>query len=212
MSDEGLTQRERRRQEFEKEGKPFLTAERVRKALPWTLVLLIGGGVAGGMIYTASQTDECPDHWHATFRAYVDGELVPFDAFSLENGRGSHDSHLHAGDARQDVRYQIHYEGGQCVDFGDFSSHLDMALSSGRMVLDGLHEQTGFAGDYRDEGNRTVQLFHAPNGDDWAPISASALNKRQLHDGERLLVLYGSYTAEEIAALQQTVPDVAPDA
>lgn len=87
-----------------------------------------------------------------------------------------------------------------------FLSAVDTTIGEGIISFDGNHASLGQAGTYENDGNRTLQFFIAPTGDDWEIIGADELNERQSLDGERMLILFGNYTDERIAQLQGGVP------
>lgn len=167
----------------------------------WLLFLL---ALLYGAVEVPGPEADCNGHWHSTFKVYVDGEEVLFDAYSLEDGTTPMHNHLHRGDA---ARYTIHVEPVEprCIAFEDFARDVDMRVTADRLVLEGHHEKTGQAGIYEARGGKSVEAFHDA-GDGWKPVAIRDLNARSLQDGERLLVLYGAHGEDEVQRFQESVP------
>jgi hypothetical protein len=120
-------------------------------------------------------------------------------------------SHMHRG-----VDYTFHFEPNpsRCIAFGDATPHVGMSFDANHITLSGAHAQTQLTGtDHNQAGtytagdhNATLTFYHKVPNAGWETISASSLAKRQLKDGEKVLILYGTYTADQVRALQAGVP------
>ncbi len=174
-----------------------------RKAIVPGLIILVVAGIGAGMYFTAQNAGECPGHWHATFHVYVDDDRISYGAYNLENQRTPLSHHLHSGD---DAKVHFEPPTGGCIGFSEFLSKVDTRVTSDSLRLDGIHEDMRQGGTFTSDGNRTLHIFHAPDGDNWKSISASALNKRQLLDGERVLIAFGEYSEAQIEMMQNAVP------
>ncbi|MGB0653349.1 MAG: hypothetical protein ACPGQL_09135 [Thermoplasmatota archaeon] len=209
-TDDGLTQRERRAQHH-KDTKPTMDPEIIRKAIGPALVFLLIAGIGAGVYFTATSSSNCPDHWHATFDIYVtpeDGEAFQVSyvhrQYDLNTGQTPLSAHMHQGDRIN----QIHYEdpSGDCTDFDTFMRYVDTDISNSRIVLDGAHSDLGQAGTYRANETLEIKAYHSTDGGlEWKEISINKLNDRQLKDGERVLILHGSFSDEEIQLMQDQV-------
>lgn len=207
-----MTQRERRRQQHTPERSSPIGGGNAKKLLMPAIIIGLLGLVVGMMYLTATGGDDCPGHWHSTFEVYVDGDKVSFQDFNLENGRTPLSSHLHRGN---DAQWHFEPNPARCIDFSEALSFVGMDLENGRLELDGsVHQANGVAGVYKDDGNKTLQVYRAIGNGEWEQISAKSAAGKQRPDGERMLILYGTYSPEEIAALQDGVPfpsGVTPD-
>ncbi len=198
------TIREQRAQRSAAQKKKNMPKEVVQKYWkPALIILVLIGGVTAIVAYQMNKPD-CPGHWHSTFQVYVDDERISYShpAFDL-SGDTPMSSHLHQPN---DNMWHFEPNPKECIGFAVPLGHVDTKVSSGKLVLSGHHDSLGQAGTYTNEGNRTLQIFHAPDGENWQSISSGKLNKRQLLDGERVLILFGNYTEERIAQLQDAVP------
>ncbi len=200
--------RERRRQHHQETKRKEVPTDLARKAILPAIIILIVAGIGAGMYFTAKSAGECPGHWHATYNVYVDDDRMSYQHRQYNLGAGGATPmsyHLH-----QPNDYMIHFEPptGGCIEFRTFLAVVDTKLTSTTLTLDGAHADLNQAGVYEPEdgSNRTLHLYHAPNGDDWKEISASALNKRQLLDGERVLIAFGNYSEARIEQMQAAVP------
>lgn len=208
MSDD-LSPRDRRRQQAKgsrtKDVKGA-TGSVLKKAAPLIVILAIAGFVVAGFVIQKDRLDnlECPGHWHSTMKVYIDGSEVRFDGYNLESGTTPMSNHFHRGDSQ---KWLWHFEPGipRCIEFEDAARDIDVDVSKDRIRLTGAHEAQPWGGTHQAEGDKKVQAFHNVHGD-WESISISKLNKRQLVDGEQLLILYGDYGEEEISNFQGSVP------
>ncbi len=198
--------RERRRQHLQETKRREVPTDLARKAILPGIIILIVAGIGAGMYFTAKSAGECPGHWHSTYNVYVDDDRISYQHRAYNLGAGGNTPmsyHLH-----QPNDYMIHFEPptGGCIGFDEFLRVVDTEITSSSLTLDGAHADLNQAGVYTNEGNRTLHLYHAPNSDDWKEISAKALNKRQLLDGERVLIAFGEYSEARIEQMQAAVP------
>lgn len=201
-----MTQRERRRQQSRGSGGGGRQIRWGKVIVPLLLLTVAGAVVAVPFVYNDFLIDDsCPGHWHSTMKAYVNGTEVDFTAYNLESQRTPISSHFH----RNDARYKWHFEPAQrrCIEFREAASYIDLELHGDRIVLDGLHENAPWGGEHRTDGNNTVQALHKVGDNDWRNIEIGRLNERQLRDGERVLILYGDYTEDQVRSYQESVPD-----
>lgn len=204
MADDDLTPRQRRAQQAKKSNKPKASTNLLTPTvIGWAIALLIIGGVGAGMWFQFSKEGSCPGHWHATSVIVVDGEKVPYNTYDLGNPLPM-SYHLHTPDDQQ-----WHFEPTriECIGFETALNAVHTEISSNSITLSGeRHTNSEFAGTYETNETHTIQAFHAVGwSDDWKPISISKLNDRQLLDGERVLILYGDYSDEEINQWQDQV-------
>ena len=183
------------------------------KALP----LLIAGAlitiVGGGFAYTVWAQGRCPGHWHATFVVYVDDHRVSFNdpEFYLEgNPRMPISSHVHSG---RDFVFHFEPNPSKCVLLGDSTKYVGMTWTDNALSLVGDHNNIQLEGTTHNQGgtyaadaNHTLAFFHKLAGESWEQTTGSELNGRQLRDGEKVLVLYGNYSADRIAKIEAGVP------
>ncbi|HUR62620.1 MAG TPA: hypothetical protein VM286_09690 [Candidatus Thermoplasmatota archaeon] len=231
MSDDDLSQREKRMQRHK---------QTVRKDLPktvaktygiWLLVLLVLGA-AGYAIYKSSTNDEeCPGHWHATFNVFVpgpDGQPKKVDMstpvasngahyYDLSGGAGmGYDVHMHqsgpeagALDARP---AQLHFEpvDNSCVSVKSALHAVEIDADASTLKLFGGHQQV--QQDHTWTANGTAGLHYYLEAKDggnwtWSERSWDSLKGHQMQDGESLLVVFGNYPEATVRQLQAQVPD-----
>lgn len=205
MSDD-LSPRERRAQQAKKSG-PKLNIQWSKLIVPAVVVAFLG--LVFGMVYlNATGEEKCPGHWHSTYHVYVHDERISYNhpGWALENSGTPFSHHLHEGEGGM----QIHWEPrpAECQPMDDFLDDVDTHLSSGQIVLEGLHEDLGQAGVYRNgDGNGTLKTYIAPNAQDgWREISVSKFLDRQPKDGERALIVFGDPSPERLKEMQDGVP------
>lgn len=191
-------------------------AQNRRKALPAKLgkkllIGLIAAVALAGIVYAVQQNAEtranCPGHWHATFAVYVDGERVPFPQPPyLMAPQGKLPMSLHMHTPSQET---LHFEPTppECLGVKDTMNYVDVGLSASKLVLDGPHEEGPFGGTYEDSGNKTLRFFTQERDGDMREESWSDLRDRQLKDGEKMLIVYGEDTQEEVAAFMEALAD-----
>lgn len=231
MSDDDLSQRERRMQRHK---------ETVRKDLPktvaktygvWLLVILVVAGTGYALYKASTGGQECPTHWHATFEVYVPGangkpELIDMASPRAANGGHFYDLnggagwglsvHMHqtGSEAGSDPRLyptQLHYEpqDGSCVGVKSTLHAMEIDADASSLKLFGAHAQV-----HQDKTwtvNATDSLHYYLDSKvggnwTWGEQSWSDLKGHQLRDGESLLVLFGNYTPDQVKQLQAGVP------
>jgi hypothetical protein len=190
-------------------------AQNRRKALPAKvgkrlLVGLIAAIALAGIVYAVQQNAEtrasCPGHWHATFAVYVDGERVPFPQppyLIAPQGKLPLSMHMHTPSQET-----LHFEPAQpeCLGVKDTMEYVDVDLSESKLTLSGSHEQGTFGGTYEETGNRTLRFFVQERGGEMRETEWSDLRNRQLLDGEKLLIVYGDDSDEEVASYMEALP------
>ncbi len=201
-----LTPRERRAlREKEKKKEATSLAESSRQfakraAIPAIVVLVIAGFAAAIYINENVIEEKCPAHDHATMHTYVDGERISFQHPQLDlNGDMRMRFHLHQSDDEV-----WHLEGG-CTDIEKAFRELHVGLSEKQIVLEGVHEQLGQAGTYKEEGNKTLEMYLYEDGN-WTKKDIGDMLGFQARDGHRILLTYGENDEEEVARMQAQVP------
>ncbi len=215
--EEKMTVRERRAQNAKANAIKTAPGRMARKAIVPAIVVLIIAAIATGMYLNDKNASKCPGHWHATFDVYVQGgnqtHQVSYRAPQFDlNGQTPLRSHMHQSDGKN----MFHFEqGGLCVGIEEALGYVDTEISGSSVKLDGVHDSLGQAGTYR--GNVTVYIEHVSDRQyterngvrviqnetlEWRQHSVKSILDYQLKDGERLLVLEGDYTAEQVAQFQ----------
>lgn len=207
MTDDEMTQRERRRQQFEKEKKKtgdWLTPERFKGLIIPAIVVLIIGGIVAGMVANQASADECPGHWHSAYTVYIDGDRVPFNPQAYPPWGDSDNAeapgtHIHGDDGI----YHWHPAVQRCTPWEDGLAHLDVDVSEDTLTLGSPHGAR--AGTYAEDGSNEVHLFEqrwSAQEDEWVEITDfSDVLGHQPGNGDGLVILYGDHTQEEIDAL-----------
>jgi hypothetical protein len=208
MADDGLTQREKRAQRHKVEARKGAPGRLARKAIVPTLIILVLAGIAAGFYFTSKNAQACPSHWHSTFDVYVQEgngtRRVNFRHPSFDlNGQTPLRAHMHQGDGKN----QLHFEGGGvCVGVEEAFRYVDVDLEGNSIRFTGIHEDLGQDGTFREEGNKTLEVYiESPEGV-WRHPSVGSILDYQLKDGERILILYGSFTDEQVAEFQAAMP------
>lgn len=206
MSDDEMTQRERRRQQFQKEKKKpahWLTPERFKGLVIPAVVILILGGVVAGMVLNEARADDCPGHWHSAYTVYIDGDRVPFNPAVSDWGDPgnpeSTGSHIHGDDGV----YHWHPGVQRCTPWKDGLSNLDVTVDEETLTLGAPHGPR--AGTYSGDGSNEVRVFQqkwSGQDDQWREISdfRDVLGK-QPKNGDGLVILYGDHTDSEVETL-----------
>ena len=213
-----MTVRERRAQHAKSSAIKTAPAKLARKAIVPAIVVLIIAAIATGMYFNDKNASKCPGHWHATFDVYVqdgnDTKRLSFAANEFDlNGQTPLRAHMHQGDRKN----QWHFEqGGLCVGVEEALGYIDVDLSAKTLKVEGpVHERMGQTGTYRaDETHRLVayvehvsdRQYEERNGGkvivdetlEWREHSISSILDYQLKDGERILILHGDYTPEQV--------------
>lgn len=207
MSDDNLSQRERRRQQHEaSKPKVNLNAGALKQwAWPIGLVVIIGG-VAGLIIASESAAPDCPGHWHSGYSIWInDGDdnlandRVPFDeaAYTVAaNNIHAPNTHIHADDGI----YHWHPAIEKCNSWDDALTFLGVDLGSNELTLDESHADDGLSGSYTDV--RVFQQAYSKGETEWTEVSnLKGLLAKQPKDGDSIAILVGDYTDEEVQDL-----------
>lgn len=164
------------------------------------VIFLVFAAIVTAMVVTANNAKPCPGHWHASQDVYVNGERMSYQhpKFTLEGRLGMPVStHMHDGN---DAMWHFEPQAGtQCSPFREALAFVDTDISPGKLVLDGVHEDLGQAGVFTDNGTSTLRAYHRVGGEDWQSISIPSLHGRQLQPDERVLIVYGNETDDQLA-------------
>ncbi len=208
MTDEEMTQRERRAQRHKK-GQDGGSRKAAKALLGYLVVLAAAGGAIGLTVVQAQQEDPaCPGndyrHYHPGFLLMVNGTRVPLTDPSFYQFSGSVPFHIHADDGI------LHIEPGSaksCVETSQVLRKLAMDITPGRLVLGPEHGAN--AGTYADDPEQGLafKAYHKTYFGEWEEISPNRLNNRILHPGEQVLLTYGALDEETLAAQKEQVPE-----
>lgn len=192
-------ERQRRLAELEKN-------ERSKRSLRVGIAVLVVGLAVAGAAYGLAHLPKQPGfvHWHAKYQVYVNGDLVSFTNPKWD-GALYEAAHLHA--PNYDIIHNEAKEGqGTLGKFFEFD--LGGKLTSSELVV-----PTGatFAGDYLTGGNSTLTLFtsNQATGQNWTKFEGNP-GDYSFHDGDRLLVVYGAPSSDDIARFEDAFPDFDP--
>lgn len=165
------------------------------------VVVLLGALVLAAR--NAPEPLECPDHWHATFRVFVDDRQVAFTHPSFTQP-ADHDYHLHADDGI------LHYHpvGGRCIPTEDMMARLGILPADSRLELTAVHGDS--AATHEEGEGRVVAFHHQPYGQAWREVSWEDIRRIQLGNGDKLLIHAGTGEAAAIEAQKAQVPDLPP--
>ncbi|MHB8634263.1 MAG: hypothetical protein ACYDBQ_09930 [Thermoplasmatota archaeon] len=183
-------------------------------ACPLGALLLLVAGCTTPVIVPP----ECPGHWHAEQLVYLNGHEVNFQDphFYLEGpaqgirNRMPVSSHMH-----QNIPNEWHFEPSpsKCVPLGQANPFIGMDLTPNSLALTGAHAQIPLpgtnvtqGGTYPVDATHNLAAYHQWVSQPWAQVNVSVLNGRQLQDGEKVLILYGTYTAADVKALEDAEP------
>lgn len=221
--DEKMTVRERRAQHAKQQARKEAPKNLVRKAAAPAIIVLVLAGVGTGFYFTSNNAPDCPTHWHATFGVFVPGENasqpeeVSYRSARYEMGLMPPSAHVHQGDGIN----QFHLEGG-CTAVRKAMSYVETRLTATSMELSGDHEDLGQAGKWRNNETATLRFFveqarnvtrsgGAITAADyvWVEMSPGKALDYQLRDTEKLLVVFGDYTDDQVREMQARVPDPA---
>ncbi len=204
--DSKLTVRERRALHAKEQARKELPSHLLRKSIGPAFVILILAAVAAGFYYTASNTPDCPGHWHAAYGIFVNDSKVSFpnDAAhaAMYNPPSGHDHHLHNNDGI----YHFHPGIARCTPTKDMMERLAVNVDGKTLTLGPEHGS--FAGTYATEGNATLHILHQPFGGEWTEVSWRSIDGKQLGDGDRILITYGDLTEAQIDAQKATLQDM----
>jgi hypothetical protein len=225
-----MTVRERRAQNAKSNAIKTAPGKIARKAIVPAIVVLVIAAIATGMYFNDKNAAKCPTHWHATFDVYVqDGngtaQRLSFAAPQFDlNGQTPLRAHMHQSDRKN----QWHFEqGGLCVGVEEALSYIDVNLSPGSVKVEGpVHEAMGQSGTYKADGTHKLVAYVEHVSDrqyeergagkvivsetlEWREQSISSILDYQLKDGERVLILHGDYTPEQVEQFKaaMAVPD-----
>ncbi len=180
--------------------------ERSKRGVRIGIIVLVVGLAVAGAAYGLAHLPKQPGfvHWHAKYQVYANGDLVSF-ANPKWDGAIYEAAHLHA--PNYDIIHNEAKEGqGTLGKFFEFD--LGGKLTSNELVV-----PTGamFAGDYVVGGNNTLALYwsNQATGQNWTKFEGNP-GDYSFHDGDRLLLLYGSYAAGDIARFEAAFPDFDP--
>ncbi len=199
MTDEEMSQRERRRQQFQ-ENKPkvaFNAAALKKWAWPLGIVLVVGG-IVTAMVVTDNAQDDCPVHWHAAYTVYIDGERVRYTnpSFGSADNTYAAGTHIH----NDDGVYHFHPAVQKCTDWRDALRHLGTAVGSSSLTLDSQHG--AMAGTYDAAPVRVFEQKWSEQDDQWLEVTKFGnVLDQQPGNGDGLVIIYGDHTDEEIATL-----------
>lgn len=179
--------------------------EKTRRYARWgaygVLALLVIAGAGYGISLLPKEPNQV--HWHAKYQIHVDGQLVNM-ANPRFNGMAYADAHIHAPD--YDL---IHNEGteGRGTLGAFFAYQLGGKLSDDEMVIPA---GTSRSGEFKANGTETLRLFvsNQPQKKDWTEIP-SGFYDVEFRDADRLLIMYGNYTDDQIYAAEAAFPDFA---
>jgi len=181
----------------------------LRNAAIGLAILIVVAGAAYGISKLPSPRRTV--HWHAKYEVYVNSQHLNFDNPAL-NGQSLNynhalylPAHLHSP---SDVIHNEGLEGeGTMAKFFDYD--LGGKLTSTEMVVPPV--VLGANGDFKTDANHTLQMFldQTPFADQinkTAPKSnwhqVNDFPNYSFHDGDRILLLYGNYTQDQIAQLE----------
>jgi hypothetical protein len=229
MSDEDLSQREKRMQRHKAEARKTKPKQVAKTYGLWLVVLLVLGGAAYAIYAASSGGQACPDpHWHGTFAVYVPGAhgeptLVDIASPRAPNNNAYYDLnggagmglavHMHQSGPEKGSEAlgptQWHFEeDGTCVGVKKALHAVEIDATADSLKLYGAHSQAHQ--DHTWEANETAKLrwFTQTNvGGNWTwqEKSWDDVKNFQLPDGASLLVAFGSYTDAQVKHMQDTL-------
>ncbi|MEE8187423.1 MAG: hypothetical protein V3T99_07180 [Nitrososphaerales archaeon] len=196
MGAEEEKRRQKRAKEDRRRGKRHAEArnKRIRRVAIFGVLIAV---IAGGSYFAISGALSGPSigplnstHDHADFILYINGESIDFslDEFQLR----SNYVHLEGGDGEVIHLHAIN------LNLGFFMQSLGMRLTSTSISIPGGQV-------YENGAGRELQIF--VNG-----VSIDNPTNYIVQPLDKILIVYGDETEEEIAALLETVPDGAQQA
>ena len=229
MSDDDLTQREKRAQRHQETARKDLPKTIAKTYGVWLLVALVLGASAYGLYKSASSAQECPDHWHGTFKVYVPGpggqpHLVDMASPRANNGQHFYDLsggagmglsvHMHQSGSEAGVAdvqpAQWHFEeDGICVGVKSALHAVEIDATATSLKLFGAHAQVHEDHTWQANATAALRFFvESKVGANWTwgERTFDDIKAYQLKDGESLLVAFGAYTPAQITQLEGTVP------
>jgi hypothetical protein len=236
MSDEDLSQREKRMQRHKAERSKDLPKAMAKTYGIWLIVLLVLGGAAYAIYASTTGGQECPGHWHATFAVYVPGpngapQLVDMASPRAPNGNAYYDLsggagmglavHMHQSGAEKGSEAlgptQWHFEhDGTCVGVKSALHAVEIDASADSLKLYGGHAQAHQ--EHTWEANETAKLrwfVETQVGGNWTwqERTWSEVKSYQLPDGSSLLVTFGNYSDAQVKQMEaQVTPPISRSA
>ncbi|MEA3202740.1 MAG: hypothetical protein QOI63_406 [Thermoplasmata archaeon] len=229
MSDDDLSQRERRMQRHKTEARKDLPRTVARTYGIWLIVLVVVAGAGYAIYASVSGGQECPGHWHATFEVYVPGahgEPVRVDMatpralngnayYDLSGGAGMGLAvHMHQSGAEQGSAAlgpaQWHFEqDGTCVGVKSALHAIEVDATATSLKAYGGHAQVHQ--DQTWEANATARLrwfveTQVAGNWTWQEKTWDQVKSYQLPDGASLLVALGDYTDAQVQGLEKGIP------
>jgi hypothetical protein len=204
--DDGLTVRERRALHAKQTARKEAPVKLARKAIGPAIVILLVAGISAGFYFEAKSQPDCPGHWHAAYAVFVNNTQVPFpNDFAhrgMYNPPSGHDHHLH------DDNNIYHFHPGviRCIPTEDLVERLDITIRGTTMTLGPAHGS--LQGSYGTQGDMVLQIWHQPYGKEWRQIRWSAIDDKQLGDGDRILFSYGVPDESTLAAQKEVLRDL----
>jgi hypothetical protein len=232
MSDDDLSQREKRAQRHKKESRKDLPKTVAKTYGIWLVVVLVLGGGAVAIYEAATGGQACPGHWHATFEVFVPagpgGAPVKVDMQSpiSPNGVPYYDLngaagmglavHMHQSANSMETGSsalgptQWHFEqDGTCVGVKAALHAIEIDATATSLNLYGAHAQVHQ--DHTWTANATAKLrwfTETKVGGNWTwqERTFDQVKSYQLPDGSSLLVAFGNYTDAQIKQMEQGIP------
>lgn len=176
--------------------------QKLRKNLLVTgVVLLATAGIAAGVYASmkANETGPRSVHFHEGFAAFVNGEPVPY-ANPAVSGMNGYAVHVHPP-SYGTWHYETRLKETSVKDILRY--YYKTRLTEDVLILP---PESGRPGTYTSTDESPLRFFWQPSvaqpwREGWGPV------ERWLPEGgERFLLLYGTYTDAEVAALQERVP------
>lgn len=177
--------------------------ERPKQIAKYTAYVVAGILIVAGAAYGFMLLPDPPKrvHWHTQWLLIVEGEEVVMSHPKFDGMMGS-GPHIHLPNYRT-----LHFEGklDRGVQLGLFFKRaLDGELTDDRIILP---PETNKQGVFEETGNNTLFAYLQPGGQgNWTEYSGSLPKYLPKQDKDRLLIMYGNYTVDEIAAAQERVP------
>ncbi|MHB8634264.1 MAG: hypothetical protein ACYDBQ_09935 [Thermoplasmatota archaeon] len=158
----------------------------------------------------------CPGDWYAEEVLYLDHHRVNLSdpQYYLEGAQdGASPNMTEAAHMHRTLPGEWHFQGG-CTSFAAANALLDIHVTGGALLLTGAHENIRLAGTHAVQGGtypfgpgHSLAAFDQFVWDPWSPVNVSALMARQIHNGEKVLLLYGNYSTADVQAYESAVPD-----
>lgn len=215
--DPGMSQRERRRQEFQK-NKPKVRMEKqdLKKWIGPVALLLLVGGVVAIMVVSDSDGDAlgCSGHYHYTLDIFVDGEKVLLNAPGDDKfTRVGSNLHMHSTDPNTGTGLNLvhtHFQGGRnqglhpenCFSYGEAFDTLSMDVSDQALELRAVHGEE-WAGTYPVGDGKTLRLFGKGWDDsEWRALDLTTINGMVPPASSQIAIVYGDAGEDAMALLE----------